>query len=192
MDQDPGKVSCPHCNGLGIDPDFPIDEADNGDCYLCEGDGIVKEARAHVYKDLRVKKEDFIRKYPVSEEDAFTKVPVKPLVNHSMGFIDFGDHDGPKFRRLDPMTDAQKEAVFKVNIDYHDNVGELLKYFNKTGILLTEKDKHEVIWKSFEKLGPIKFVDNESITNSNPNSGDHSIFSKRRAMDIQGPEKRNW
>ena len=46
---------------------------------------------------------------------------------------------------LKPMLNSEKETVLKVNIDYYDNVEEVLKYFNQTGILLTEKDKHEVL-----------------------------------------------
>jgi len=107
MEQDPGKVTCPHCEGLGVE-DPEMDPAD--DCYFCEGDGIVKGIKASLYQylyedvdgrgvyDPALIKElaDFViaentvedyaehlMKYPVTPEDAY---PDESFAAHVRGY----------------------------------------------------------------------------------------------------------
>ena len=55
------------------------------------------------------------------------------------------------------------------------SIQEALSFYMKTGLIFSST--------SFKR------IDNDSITDSIQKSGDYSIFSRRRTVDLQGPKK---
>lgn len=148
---------------------------------------------------------DELLQYPVTPAESYkksvgelrAKYEYKPPT-HSMGFVDFGDPNGPKFRRLDPLTDKEKEKIFDVEIKEIDlqrinahspaDIAEVLKRYNDMGVMFIEPEKTVYFdsnkFKTFTTYGATK--------NNNKDDGDYSIFDRRGTVDLQGPDERNW
>lgn len=119
------------------------------------------------------------------------------------GLVDF--ELGEEYIRLNKEREAKKNIqdfmknpcceVFDDGQPYSRRINpsdvsliDIMKTFQDTGILFFKDHKNDSTrWRQIYKPKI-----NEPITNTNQDRGDHSIFSKRRGIHLQGPKKQNW
>lgn len=156
MVQDPGKVTCPECNGSGLQAADRY-AADYADCSLCEGDGIVKEEYACLWSIINktLKESTSINADDAQMLKLAAEALDKDVLNELMSYPMMPDEAFP-FKR------ASKEDI-KTMQEIEDRV-----WYGKNPcceVLITKPEFNAV------KI------------NYNPND-DYSIFKRRRRVDL--------
>lgn len=165
MVQDPGKVTCPECNGSGLQAADRY-AADYADCSLCEGDGIVKEEYACLWSIINktLKESTSINADDAQMLKLAAEALDKDVLNELMDYPIMPEdaHTKDTFKDYFPFKPASEEDI-KTMQKIEDKV-----WYGKNPcceVLITKPEFNAV------KI------------NYNPND-DYSIFKRRRRVDL--------
>ena len=196
FEESPDSDICPTCGEHCGEGDFERCESCNGNGHIFETDNPIEYERELERIAMLVADHEETVARGTTDNWKVGARPPRP----ELGKAWYNTQDGRLWQfdkgSWTPMSgriDQSRLPVTRLkNIIF--NIADLPETIDAADAMRLFEDSGYLVWRSKEKMEipPFKLIDNESITNTNKTPGDYSIFARRGAVDLQGPEERNW